>query len=73
MQNQDALEPIGTPVKPAILVYILIVSKNTIYNRQCHLVRLVIFFSFINLTSFAENIKLMILLLLILFVCWLVC
>ena len=57
MQNQDALEPLGTPVKPAMLVYMLIVSKNTIYNRQCYLVGLVIFFCCINLTSFAENIK----------------
>ena len=74
VQNQDALEPLGTPAKPAMLVYILVVSKNTIYNRQCYLVGLVIFFCCINLTSFAENIKLMIfLLVMMLFVCSLVC
>ena len=42
-KNQDALEPPDTPVKPEMLVYILIVSKNTIYNRQCYLAGLVIF------------------------------
>ena len=48
-------------------------SKSTIYNRQCYLVGLVIFFCCINLTGFAENIKLMIfLLVMMLFVCWLV-
>ena len=45
VQNQDTLEPPGTPVKPAMLVDILIVSKNIIYNRQCYSVVLVIFFS----------------------------
>ena len=74
VQNQDALELPGNPVKPAMLVYILVVSKNTIYNRQCYLDGLVIFFSCIDLTSFDENIKLVIFLLLMtLFFCWLVC
>ena len=64
MQNQDGLELPGTPVKSAMLVYILIISKNTIYNRQCYLVELVIFFSCVNLTSFAKNIIPMIFILL---------
>ena len=37
--KQECLELPGTPAKPAMFVYILIVLKSTITNRQCYVVR----------------------------------
>ena len=44
--NQDAQESPGAPAKLAMLIYILIVLNNTIFNRQCYVVRhMILYFS----------------------------